>query len=50
MVRSYEKPIYYIPGGKRENRESGEAALKREIKEELSVDLINDSVISMGEF
>ncbi|CAI1557261.1 pyrimidine (deoxy)nucleoside triphosphate pyrophosphohydrolase [Serratia quinivorans] len=50
MARSYNKETFYIPGGKREIGESDRDALTREIKEELSVDLINDSIISLGEF
>lgn len=40
VARSKGKPVYYIPGGKRDSGETDEAALIREIKEELSVDLI----------
>ncbi|QGH59635.1 NUDIX hydrolase [Serratia proteamaculans] len=50
MARSYNKTTFYIPGGKREIGENDREALTREIKEELSVDLINDSIISLGEF
>ncbi|MGY0149580.1 NUDIX hydrolase [Edwardsiella tarda] len=50
MARSYHKATYYIPGGKREAGESDQAALIREIKEELSVDLLADSIVSLGEF
>ena len=35
-ARSHGKHIYYIPGGKREAGESDEAALMREIEEELA--------------
>ena len=38
-VRSKGKPLFYIPGGKREKGESDVAALTREIKEELEVTL-----------
>lgn len=38
-ARSTGKDIFYIPGGKREQGESDAAALIREIKEELLVDL-----------
>jgi len=38
-ARSHGKDIYYIPGGKREPGESDEAALIREIEEELAVTL-----------
>ena len=38
-VRSYGKELFYIPGGKRESGESDLETLKREILEELSVDI-----------
>ncbi|MFS1506526.1 NUDIX hydrolase [Vibrio lentus] len=44
MVRSKGKELFYLPGGKREAGESDEQALVREIKEEISVDLIPDSI------
>ncbi|MFI8417096.1 NUDIX hydrolase [Serratia sp. NPDC078593] len=50
MARSHNKSAYYIPGGKREAGESDNDALIREIKEELSVALISDSITPMGEF
>ncbi len=43
-VRSRGKHIYYIPGGKRESNETDEQALVREIKEELSVDLLPETI------
>ncbi len=43
-TRSKGKNKYYIPGGKREEGESDLQALKREIKEELSVDLLEGSI------
>jgi 8-oxo-dGTP diphosphatase len=43
-ARSRGKSTYYLPGGKRELGESDEAALIREIKEELSVDLVPGSL------
>ena len=43
-VRSQGKELFYLPGGKREAGESDEQALMREIKEELSVDLLPDSI------
>jgi ADP-ribose pyrophosphatase YjhB (NUDIX family) len=39
-ARSKGKNTCYLPGGKRERGESDEEALIREIKEELSIDLI----------
>lgn len=41
---SHGKTAYYIPGGKREIGETDQEALCREIKEELSVDLIPDTL------
>jgi 8-oxo-dGTP pyrophosphatase MutT (NUDIX family) len=43
-ARSKNKRLFYIPGGKREAGESDEQALIREIKEEVSVDLIPSTV------
>lgn len=47
-TRSKGKNVYYIPGGKREIGESDHAALTREIKEELSVELLPDSIQYVG--
>ena len=44
MVRSKGKELFYLPGGKREAGESDEQALVREIKEEISVDLVPNSI------
>ena len=44
------KNAFYIPGGKREQGESDEQALIREIKEELSVDLVPKSIKFYGTF
>lgn len=44
------KTAFYIPGGKRENGESDEEALIREVKEELSVELIPKTIKSCGIF
>jgi 8-oxo-dGTP pyrophosphatase MutT (NUDIX family) len=43
-ARSKNKTLFYIPGGKREEGESDEQALMREIKEEISVGLIPSSI------
>ena len=49
-TRTKGREKFYIPGGKRENGESDEQTLIREIQEELSV-MIDDSSISyMGTF
>ena len=49
-TRSKGKSVWYIPGGKREAGESDLQALTREIKEELCVDLIPESIQWVGEF
>lgn len=49
-TRSKGKDVYYIPGGKREPGESDAAALIREIKEELSVDLIENTLTFVENF
>lgn len=47
---SYGKDKWYIPGGKREGDESDEQALIREVKEELLVDLIPETIKHYGTF
>ena len=49
-TRSKGKTVWYIPGGKREENESDIAALTREIKEELNVDLLEESIEYVGTF
>lgn len=49
-ARSKNKTLFYLPGGKREIGESDQQALIREIKEEISVDLIADSIQYVGTF
>jgi 8-oxo-dGTP diphosphatase len=44
------KDTWYIPGGKREGKETDHEALIREINEELSVDLIPGSIVLYGVF
>jgi 8-oxo-dGTP pyrophosphatase MutT (NUDIX family) len=44
------KDTWYIPGGKREEGESDTDALIREVKEELSVDLIPETIQHHGTF
>lgn len=43
-VRSYGKSLFYMPGGKREQNETDEEALIREITEELSVQIKPESI------
>lgn len=49
-TRSKGKSIFYLPGGKRELGESDVQALIREIREELSVDLQENSLAYIGTF
>jgi 8-oxo-dGTP diphosphatase len=50
MTRSKGKDVYYIAGGKRELGETDEQALIREIKEELTVDLMPKTIKFFGKF
>jgi 8-oxo-dGTP diphosphatase len=49
-ARSIGKKKYYIPGGKRENNETDQETLIREIKEELSVDILSETIRYVGTF
>ncbi len=49
-ARSRGKRTFFIPGGKREVGETDRAALQREIREELSVDLVPASLSLAGVF
>lgn len=44
------KHVFYIPGGKREAGESDKEALIREIKEELCVDIVPETIKYYGTF
>lgn len=44
------KDTWYIPGGKRDGDESDAMALTREVKEELSVDLLPETIKHYGTF
>lgn len=50
VARSKGKQVYFTPGGKRETGESDIQALIRECKEELTVDLVPDSIQPFGVF
>jgi 8-oxo-dGTP diphosphatase len=49
-ARSRGQDTYYLPGGKRETGETDHAALIREIKEELGVDLRPETLAYLGQF
>jgi ADP-ribose pyrophosphatase YjhB (NUDIX family) len=49
-ARSRGKDVFYIPGGKLETGETELDALLREIKEELAVDLIPETVRNFGTY
>jgi len=49
-ARSRGKDTFYLPGGKRETGETDQEALLREIREELSVGLIPETLQWMGVF
>ena len=48
--RSRGKDVYYLPGGKREPGESDSDTLVREIREELSVAIVPDTIEHVGTF
>eukprot|EP00547_Thalassionema_nitzschioides_P000629 CAMPEP_0194212626 /NCGR_PEP_ID=MMETSP0156-20130528/12670_1 /TAXON_ID=33649 /ORGANISM="Thalassionema nitzschioides, Strain L26-B" /LENGTH=134 /DNA_ID=CAMNT_0038940497 /DNA_START=87 /DNA_END=491 /DNA_ORIENTATION=- len=50
VVRSKGKTAFFTPGGKREKGESDEQALCRECKEELTIDLVKESIAPYGVF
>lgn len=50
MTRSRGKDTWYIGGGKRESGENDIDALTREVREELSVDLLPDTIRHLGTF
>ena len=49
-TRSKGRTKYYLPGGKREPGETDFQTLHREIQEELSIDLIEESITFTGVF
>ena len=49
-TRSKGKDKYYIPGGKREGQETDIGTLVREVKEELSVDIVESTAAFYGAF
>lgn len=49
-TKSRGKTKYYIPGGKREGNETDEETLIREIREELNVSIISETIKYLGTF
>ena len=49
-TRSHGKDKWYIPGGKREQNETDQEALIREMKEELLVDVMPETLVHYGTF
>jgi 8-oxo-dGTP diphosphatase len=49
-TKSIGKNKFYIPGGKRENKETDHQTLIREIKEELSIDILDKTIKHVGTF
>ena len=50
MCRSRGNEHYYLPGGKLEAGESEQDAIIRECKEEISIDLIPDTIVKHSRF
>ena len=50
ITLSQGKDTWYIPGGKRESGESDQVALTREVKEELNVELVPETIKHYGTF
>ena len=49
-ARSRGKDTYYLPGGKREGAETDQEALSREVREELGIELIPETITYFGQF
>lgn len=50
LTKHKEKAAFYMPGGKKDNGEAEIAAIFREIKEELTIELIEDTLQHYGIF
>lgn len=49
-TRGKGRDTYYIPGGKRDGNETDQEALIREVKEEVAIDLISETIKHHGTF
>lgn len=49
-TRSKGRDVFYLPGGEREKGESDVQTLMREVREEMQVELIPDSMSFVGKF
>jgi 8-oxo-dGTP diphosphatase len=49
-TRSRGKEVHYLPGGKREPGETDAQTLVREIREELAVEIVPESIVPAGVF
>lgn len=49
-VRTTGREAFYLPGGKREPGESDLDALRREVREEVTVSLLPDTLVPLGKF
>jgi uncharacterized protein (TIGR00730 family) len=49
-VRTLGKTAFYLPGGKRQAGESDVDALRREVREEVTVSLLTDTLVPLGKF
>lgn len=49
-TKNYAKDKWYIPGGERDGNENDQEALMREIREELGVELIPETIQHYGTF
>ncbi|WP_235879687.1 NUDIX hydrolase [Polyangium aurulentum] len=49
-ARSRGKAAFYLPGGKREPGESDAEALARELREELSIEILPETMVHVAEF
>ena len=50
MALSSGKDVYYVPGGKRKTGETDQQALRREVKEELGVEILPKTLKYRGTF